>query len=114
MFVNNSKHFPSLPQAQSTGTSPISYRPSPNEPITQQNVPESEVQVEQIDQIDFSENFMFGNPLYFIAFLTEAITQTISAKEKNQEIDILQIIQRSAGRRMGLPIDIEQLKSMIR
>ena len=72
----------------------------------------NDVQTEVMDQIDFSDNFMFGNPISFIDFLTEVINQTIIAKEANKRIDIHQIISESAGKRMGIAIDNEQLKTM--
>ena len=66
-----------------------------------------------MNEVDFSSNFMFGNPIYFIAFLTEVINQTTACKDENKSIDVFQIISDAAGRRMGLPVDINQLKNMI-
>ena len=66
-----------------------------------------------MDQIDFANNFMRGNLIYFIAFLTEVITKTIEARDKNKPSDVFQIISHSAERRMGLPVDIEQHKTII-
>ena len=63
-------------------------------------------------QIDSATNFMFSNPIYFVAFLTEVINQTLLATKTNKEIDIYQIISDSAGKQMGIPIDVEQLKSL--
>ena len=63
-------------------------------------------------QIDSATNFMFSNPIYFVAFLTEVINQTLLATKTNKEIDIHQIISDSAGKQMGIPIDVEQLKSL--
>ena len=63
-------------------------------------------------QIDSATNFMFSNPIYFVAFLTEVLNQTLLATKTNNEIDIYQIISDSAGKQMGIPIDVEQLKSL--
>ena len=72
-----------------------------------------EIQTQSMDDIDFCNNFMFGNPIYFIAFLTEVINRTIMATKADKGVNIYEIITESAGKRMGIPIDIEQLKSMI-
>jgi len=48
----------------------------------------------------------------FIAFLTEVINQTVLASKSSTPIGIYKIISDSAGKQMGIPIDIEQLKSM--
>ena len=61
------------------------------------------------EQTDFS-SFLFCNPVTFLAFLTDVIKQTILAKDKNEDIDVFQIITEAAGGRMGLPADAEQLK----
>ena len=66
-----------------------------------------------MSEVDFSSNFIFGNPIYFIAFLTEVINQTIACKDENKSIDVFQIILDAAGRRMDLPVDINQLKHTI-
>ena len=63
-------------------------------------------------QIDSAINFMFSNPIYFVAFLTEVINQTLLATKTNKEIDIYQIISDSAGKQTGIPIDVEQRKSL--
>ena len=63
-------------------------------------------------QIDFATNFMFSNPIYFVAFLTEIINQTLLATKTNEEIDIYKFISDSAGKQTGIPIDVEQLKSL--
>ena len=72
-----------------------------------------EIQTQSMDDIDFCNNFMFGNPIYFIAFLTEVINRTIMATKADKDVNIYEIITESAGKRTGIPIDIEQLKSMI-
>ena len=72
-----------------------------------------EIQTQSMDDIDFCNNFMFGNPTYFIAFFTEVINRTIMATKADKDVNIYEIITESAGKRMGIPIDIEQLKSMI-
>ena len=71
------------------------------------------IETEHMNEVDFSSNFMFGNPIYFIAFLTEVINRTIACKDENKSIDVFQIISDVAGRRMDLPVDINQLKNMI-
>ena len=63
-------------------------------------------------EVNFTSNFMFGIPIYFIAFLTEVINLTIACKDQNKTIDIFQIISDAAGRRMGLPVDINQLQNI--
>ena len=49
--------------------------------------------------------------MFFLAFLEQVITETISSKERNQPIGILKIITNAAGEGMGLPLDVEQLKT---
>ena len=83
---------------------------SPTLTTTHEN---NELQTQVMDEVDFSHNFMFGNPIYFLAFLTEVINRTILATKADKNINIYEIISESAGKRMGIPIDIEQLKSMI-
>jgi len=61
------------------------------------------------EQIDFS-SLLFGNAVTLLAFLAEVIKQTILARDKNESIDVCQIITEAAGCRMGLPVDAEQLK----
>ena len=72
-----------------------------------------EIQTQSMDDIDFCNNFMFGNPISFIAFLTEVVNRTIMATKADKDVNIYEIITESAGKRMGIPIDTEQLKSMI-
>ena len=55
---------------------------------------------------------MLGNPVLFLAFLADVINQTLSAKEKNEPIDLSKIITDAAGGRMGLPVEAEQLKAL--
>jgi len=50
---------------------------------------------------------LFGNPVLLLAF-----NQTISAKEKNEPIDLFKIITDAAGGRMGVPIEADQLKAL--
>ena len=61
------------------------------------------------EQIDFSR-LLFVNPVTFLAFLAEVIKQSILARDKNENIDVCQIITEAAGGRLGLPVDAEQLK----
>ena len=65
-----------------------------------------------MDNIDFTFNLMFGNPIYFIAFLAEIINKALTYKE-NRDINIFEIISEAAGKRMGLSVNAEQLKSLI-
>jgi len=62
---------------------------------------------------DFTTNFPFGNPLLFLAFLAQVITETISTIDRNQPVDIFKIITDAAGGRMDLPVDAEQLKTLV-
>ena len=71
------------------------------------------IETEHMNEVDFSSSFILGNPIYFIAFLAEVINQTIACKDENKSIDVFQIISDDAGRRMGLPVDINQLKNMV-
>ena len=72
-----------------------------------------EIQTQPMDDIDFCNNFMLRNPICFITFLTEVINRTIMAKKADKDVNIYEIITESAGKRMGIPTDIEQLKSII-
>ena len=60
-------------------------------------------------QIDSASKFMFSNPIYFVAFLTEVINQTPLATKTTKETDMYHIIPDSAGKQVGIPIDVEQL-----
>jgi len=62
--------------------------------------------------MDFS-SLLFGNPVTFLAFLAEVIKRTILATDRNDTVDVCQIITEAAGGRMGLPVDAEQLKSFL-
>ena len=66
-----------------------------------------------MDKVDFTSNFMLGNPIYVVAFLAEVINQTIACKNLDKTINIFQIISDAAGRRMGLPVDINHLNYII-
>ena len=70
-------------------------------------VPPDQDEIIIAEQLDFS-SLLFGNPVTFIAFLAEVIRQTMLAKE-NESMDVCQIITKTAGDRMGLPIDADQL-----
>ena len=61
--VSSQQHFPSLPT--STGTSPLAVRPPPVAYTNHDNV---KLEVQEMDNIDFTSNLMFGNPIYFIVF----------------------------------------------
>ena len=83
---------------------------SPTVPVSRDN---KEIQTQVMNEVDFSSNFMFGNPIYFLAFLTEVINHTILATKADKNININEIISESAGKRIGIPINIDQLKSLI-
>ena len=106
-ILSSQQHFPSLPT--STSTSPLAVRPPPVEYTNHDNV---EIEVQEMDNIDFASNLMFGNPIYFIAFLAEVINKALTYKE-NSDINIFEIISEAAGKRMGLSVNAEQLKSLI-
>jgi len=65
-----------------------------------------------MEYVDFTTNFPFGNPLLFLAFLAQVITETISTKDRNQPVDIFKILNNAAGGRIGLPVDAEQPKTL--
>ena len=71
-----------------------------------------EIEVQEMDNIDFASNLMFGNPIYFIAFLAEVINKALTYKE-NSDINIFEIISEAAGKRMGLSVNAVQFKSLI-
>ena len=48
---------------------------------------------------------MFGNPIYFIAFITEVIHLTTAAKDSDEPVDNFQILTKAAGRRMGVSVN---------
>ena len=115
--LSNLTEFPPIPPLN--GAIPINAkpylqqveeRPAEND-ITQTCVELSENSCDAL-QIDSATNFMFSNPIYFVVFLTEVINQTLLSTKTNKEIDIYQIISDSAGKQMGIPIDIEHLKSL--
>ena len=100
----NENNFPSLPNNKGTGTNPISYRPPPHVSVNKETHEANNIETEHVNEVDFSSNFMFGNPIYFIAFLTPVINQAIACKDENKLIYVFQIISDAAGRRMGLPV----------
>lgn len=105
--LDSQQHFPPLPTG--TGTSPIAVRPPPVSNLNDHNV---EIEVQHMDKIDFNSNLMFGNPLYFVAFLAEVINKTLTCKE-NSDFNIFEIISDAAGKRMGISVDADQLKFLI-
>ena len=46
---------------RSTGTSPLAVRPPPFAYTNHDNV---EIEVQEMDNIDYTSNLMFGNPIY--------------------------------------------------
>ena len=112
----DAKQFPALPRGN--GASPVATRHIPaiqeqpcNESLPSQE--EHQVQSQTMDKVDFANNFMFGTPVYFVAFLAEVISLTLGAKDKTKTIDIYNVISQSVGKHLGIPIEPEQLKSMI-
>ena len=90
------------------------YRPPPHVSVNFKETHEANnIESEHTNEVDFSSNIMFGNPIYFVAFLAEVINQTIACKDENKSIDVFQIISDAAGCRKGLLVDINQLKHMI-
>jgi len=53
---------------------------------------------------------MLNNSAHFLAFLAEVIQQTIFATQRNETIDVFQIIAKVADGKIGLALDAEQLK----
>ena len=105
------EHFPKLPESNSS--SPVATRQPPA--VAHTNAESVDVDVQQMDNIDFTSNFMFGNPIYFVAFLAEVINTALSVKDKveNSSLNIFEVISEAAGKRMGLSVSAEQLKSLI-
>ena len=64
-----------------------------------------------MDNIDFNSNFIFGNLLDFVSFLAEILHKAISAKDIT--INVFEIILEAVGKRMGLSVNADQLKSLI-
>ena len=62
-------------------------------PVSQDN---NEIQTHVMNEVDFSSNFMFGNPIYFLAFLTEVINHTILATKADKNINMYETISESA------------------
>ena len=98
-----------ISQVYLLGTSPLAVRPPPVAYTNHDNV---EIEVQEMDNINFTSNLMFGNPIYFIAFLAEVINKALTYKE-NSDINIFEIISEAAGKQMGLSVNAEQLKSLI-
>jgi len=84
-FTHRSREFPPLPVVPEG--SPIGYRPFP----TSKHGTVHE-QTGSMECVDFTTNFLFANPLFFLAFLAQVITETISTKDRNQPVDIFKII----------------------
>ena len=60
------------------------------------------------EQMDFS-SLLFGNPVTFLAFLAEEIKRTILATDRNDTVDVCQIITEAVGGSMGILVDAKQL-----
>ena len=74
-------NFPPLPCKGGTGTNPIGRTTVPQEGSENAEIQVTQIDSVQMDEVDFTSNFMFGNPIYFMAFLTEVINQTIACKD---------------------------------
>ena len=63
--------------------------------------------------ISFNKDFPLGNQLLFLAFLEQVITENRNnlIERKKSTLGILKIITNAAGECMGLPVDVEQLKT---
>jgi len=72
-------------------------------------VPPDQEEIIITEQLDFS-SLLFSKPVTFLAFLSEVIRQTMLAKDNNESIDVCQIITKTAGDCMGLPVDADQLQ----
>ena len=108
----NNSDFPPLPLNSSCSRSmDIDQRPPVNKsyahPTTDSILSEHSAGTENCPS-----GLMLGNPVLFLAFLADVINQTLSAKEKNEPIDLFKIITDAAGGRMGLPVEAEQLKAL--
>ena len=115
--LSNIREFPPLPA--SNGASPIkarSYLQQVQQKLAENDITQSCIELNENScdtvQIDSESKFMFSNPIYFVAFSTEVINQTLLETKTNEEINIFQIISDCAGKQMGIPFDIEQLKSL--
>ena len=60
----------------------------------------------------FCSDLAFDNPLYLFAFFTEVIYQAITAKQ-NKPICLYTFVAESAGKRMRILIDANQLRSVV-
>ena len=56
---------------------------------------------------------MLENHSNFIAFLVVNIQNTILSQTRSKTVDILKIITESAEKYMGIPIDIDYIKTLI-
>ena len=92
-FTHRSREFPPLPVVPKG--SPIGYRPFP---ISKASTVHE--QSGSLECVDFTTNFPFGNPLLFLAFLAQVVTETISGKDRIQPVDVFKIITDAAGERV--------------
>ena len=74
-------NFPLLPCKSGTGTNPIGRTTVPQEGSENAEIQVTQIDSVQMDEVDFTSNFMFGNLISFMAFLTEVINQTIACKD---------------------------------
>ena len=86
---NMSEDYPSLPKT--AGRSPIAYRPPPTKKIqtTVENASATAtdadaVQTMELCNVDFNSNSLFGNPIFFLAFLMEVIMLTLTVQKNGQ------------------------------
>ena len=109
--LSNIREFPPLPA--SNGASSINARPYLQQ--VQQKLAENDITQSCIElnknscdtvQIDSESKFMFSNPIYFVAFSTEVINQTLLETKTNEEINICLIISDWAGKQMEFPLTL--------
>ena len=107
--LQSKSDFPPLPTpilGRPTNTRPSDNSTQVNLPI---NVPFVQDETVVTEQMDFS-SLLFGNPVTFLAFLAKVIKRTVLATDRNDTVDVCQIITEAAGGCMGLPVDAEQSK----
>ena len=103
MEISYDPNFPRLPST--IGKSPVSYR-SIFKNQNAQDMQTAGIETAELDEFNFCSDLMFGNPHYFGAFFTEVIYQTIPDRQNEKPVNPHSFIAESAGKRMGIPIDI--------
>ena len=108
----SSSDFPPLPLGSSCGRSmDMDQRPPVNgsyaHPTTDSILSERSAGAEGCPS-----GLMLGSPVLFLAFLADVVDQALSAGERNEPVDLFEIVTDAAGGRMGLPVEAEQLKAL--